>query len=161
MHEVKYITHAVFPICRVRHLDHTQLLLFRFLFWRKEPVLEVGSGLVSANSNWLDYFAILYFQWLLIPEQYACKRRVVDGVNFEVCVELSAFYAYYLFFRFLGLAFLPLERWVGSGAFYAYYLSGIAIQRWRSVVGSPWGGSPWAADAAATAGVRSPSAGSP
>ena len=115
MHEVKYIAHAVFSICRVRHLDHTQLLLFRFLFWRNEPVLEVGSGLVSANSNWLDYFAILDFQWLLIPEQYARKRRVVDGVNFEVCVELSAFYAYHLFFRFLGLAFLPLERWVGSG----------------------------------------------
>ena len=143
--------------------------------------------LIPADSNWLDYFAILDFQWLLIPEQYAWERRVVHGVNFEVCVELSAFYAYYLFFRFLGLAFLPLkrwvgsgafyayyfffrflglaflplERWVGSGAFYAYYLSGIAIQRWRSVVGSPWGGSPWAAVAAATAGVRSPSAGSP
>ena len=58
----------------------------------------------------------------LIPEQYTWERRVVYGVNFEVCVELSAFCAYYLFFRFLGLAFLPLERWVGSGAFYAYYL---------------------------------------
>ena len=60
--------------------------------------------LIPADSNWLDYFAILDFQWLLIPEQYAWERRVVHGVNFEVCVELSAFYAYYLFFRLLFLA---------------------------------------------------------
>ena len=45
---------------------------------------------------------------------YACERRVVDGVDLEVCVELSAFCAYYLSFRVLGLAFLPLKRWVGS-----------------------------------------------
>ena len=112
MHEVKYIAHAVLSARRVRHLDHAQLLLFRFMFWRNEPVLKVGSGLVPADSNWLDYFAVLDFQRLLVPEQYACERRVVNGVNLEVRVELSALYAYYLFFRFLGLAFLPLERWV-------------------------------------------------
>lgn len=77
------------------------------MLWRDKPVLKERSGLVPADSNWLDYFAILDFQRLLVPVQYACERRVVDGVDFEVCAELSALYAYYLFFRFLGLGVLP------------------------------------------------------
>jgi len=48
--------------------------------------------------------------------QYACERGIVDGVDLEIRIELSALDAHYVLYRSVGIIFrLPLERGVGGG----------------------------------------------
>ena len=65
---------------------------------------------IGSTSSFLDS------QRLLVSLQYACERGIVDGVDLEIRIELSALDAHYVLYRSVGIIFrLPLERGVGGG----------------------------------------------